>query len=108
MFCPSAFERLTVTDFLPRLAEAKYADSRVSFPSRPFSHGGPNARESSPVPGRSILITSAPRSARFWPHHGPASTRERSSTRIWDRGPDMASAFLQEMVGDIRGRAQEK
>ncbi|CFN74703.1 Uncharacterised protein [Bordetella pertussis] len=41
---------------------------------------------SSPAPGRSILMTSAPRSARFWVHQGPASTRVRSSTRMPVRG----------------------
>ncbi len=50
---------------------------------RPCAYGGPQARVSSPLPGRSILITSAPRSARFCAHHGPASTRDRSSTRMW-------------------------
>src|SRR5688572_21851431 len=84
---PSGLERSTVTDFLPRLAQAKYADSPVSLPAASFSHGGPNARESSPAPGRSTLITSAPRSARFCPHHGPASTRDKSSTLICDSGP---------------------
>ena len=37
--------------------------------------GGRRAR------GRSTLITSAPRSASVWVHQGPASTRDRSSTR---------------------------
>src|SRR5205085_529551 len=32
-------------------------------------------------------MTSAPRSARFWPAQGPASTRERSRTRMCERGP---------------------
>src|SRR5262245_58713103 len=91
MSCPSRFERFTVTDFLPRLALAKYADSVVSLPDASFNHGGPKARESSPVLGRSILITSAPRSARFCPVHGAASTRDRSMTRIWHNGPAMAS-----------------
>ena len=36
-------------DFLPRLAEVKYADSFVSLPSPSFSQGGPKARESSPA-----------------------------------------------------------
>src|SRR4030095_1999019 len=87
MSCPSGLERLTVTDFLPRLAQAKYADSVVSLPFASLSHGGPKARESSPTFGRSILMTSAPRSARFCPVHGAASTRERSMTFMWDSGP---------------------
>ena len=61
-----------MSDFLPRLAQAKYADSAVSRPCASLSHGGPNARESSPFFGRSTLITSAPRSARFCAAHGPA------------------------------------
>ncbi|MCY1233470.1 hypothetical protein D9M72_460140 [compost metagenome] len=58
--------------------------------SRPFSslsQGGPQVRVSSPAPGRSILITSAPKSARFWAHHGPARTRVRSRTRRWLKAP---------------------
>ena len=43
--------------------------------------GGPQERVSSPAPGFSILITSAPKSPRICVAHGPASTRERSSTR---------------------------
>jgi hypothetical protein len=38
-------------------------------------------RKSSPDSGRSILITSAPRSPRICPAQGPASTLERSRTR---------------------------
>src|SRR5690606_1979111 len=34
-----------------------------------------------PLPGFSILMTSAPRSARFWVHQGPARILERSITR---------------------------
>src|SRR5262245_5680726 len=89
MGCPAGFERSMVIDFLPRLAQAKYADSVVSLPVGSFSHGGPKARESSPFFGRSTLITSAPRSARFCPVHGAARTRDRSRTRTWDRGPGM-------------------
>src|SRR5215469_617512 len=43
---------------------------------------GAKLRESSPRPGSSILMTSAPRSARFIVQKGPASTRVRSSTQI--------------------------
>src|SRR5258708_12461091 len=38
-------------------------------------------------------MTSAPRSARFCPAHGPASTRDRSRTRMCDNGPAMQAAF---------------
>ena len=44
--------------------------------------GGPQWRVSSPTPGFSTLMTSAPRSAKFWVHQGPARTRLRSKTRI--------------------------
>ena len=44
-----------------------------------------NALCPSPVPGRSILITSAPRSASVCVHQGPASTRERSRMRMPSR-----------------------
>ena len=61
---------------LARLAQAKYAES----PLRSSTQGGPQPRVSSPVPGRSTLITSAPRSASVWLAQGPARTRQ-------DRGP---------------------
>src|SRR5690606_31301576 len=77
----------SVTDFLPRFAARKYADSRVSLPSVSRKYGGPQLRVSSPTRGLSILMTSAPRSARICPHHGPASTRLMSSTRICDSAP---------------------
>src|SRR5947207_7981309 len=38
-------------------------------------------------------MPSAPRSARFWPAQGPASTRDRSRTRMCDSGPAMQAAF---------------
>src|SRR4051812_49540081 len=39
------------------------------------------------MPGRSTLMTSAPRSARICPAQGAARMRLRSSTLTWDRGP---------------------
>src|SRR5262245_9434035 len=36
-------------------------------------------------------MTSAPRSARFWLHHGPARMRVRSRTRRWESGPGIAT-----------------
>src|SRR5688500_9695066 len=95
-----------VIDFLPRLAARKYADSVVSLPLASLSQGGPKARESSPFFGRSILMTSAPRSARFWPVHGAASTRERSSTLICDKGPAMLTPQFPNRQG--REARQEK
>src|SRR5256885_13314061 len=85
----------SVTDFLPRFTERKYADSRVSPPSLFLRKGGPQLRVSSPDPGRSILSTSAPRSARFCDAHGPARTRERSRTRMWESGRGMAGGIAE-------------
>src|SRR6266568_8958621 len=90
---PSGFAMSRVTDFLPRFTERKYADSRVSFPYLSLRKGGPQLRVSSPDPGRSTLMTSAPRSARFCDAQGPARTRERSRTRICESGRGMAGAI---------------
>src|SRR5665213_2616085 len=49
--------------------------------------GGAKPRVSSPAPGRSILITSAPRSPSICAQVGPARTRVRSNTRRPLRGP---------------------
>src|SRR5690606_30302943 len=49
--------------------------------------GGPKRRVSSPLPGRSILITSAPRSPRIWVQKGPARMRVRSRTVMPASGP---------------------
>src|SRR5690242_11535487 len=49
--------------------------------------GGAKPRVSSPAPGRSILITSAPRSASICAQVGPARTRVRSNTRRPRSGP---------------------
>src|SRR5690606_25519841 len=51
-----------------------------------FRNGGPQLRVSSPLSARSTLITSAPKSAISCVHQGPASTRERSSTRMLSSG----------------------
>src|SRR5688572_15673647 len=73
---PSGLVRSSATDFLLRLMARKYADSP------PARKGGPISRMASPPPGSSILITSAPMSASSMEPYGPASIRERSSTRI--------------------------
>ncbi len=52
----------------------------------PSRHGGPQARVSSPPSGRSTLMTSAPRSPSSIAASGPASTREKSATRIPSSG----------------------
>src|SRR5919204_5246388 len=71
---PSGCLRSIATLRLLRLTARKYAAS-------PPANGGPHARVSSPSPGRSTLTTSAPRSASTIVAYGPASTRDRSTTR---------------------------
>src|SRR4249920_3196437 len=70
---PSGALRSSVMSRLLRLMTRKAADS-------PSLWGG-HVRDSSPLPVSSILMTSAPRSDSSMPQKGPASTRERSSTR---------------------------
>src|SRR3989442_15144408 len=72
---PSAVDMSTVIDRLLRLQAAKYTALSEGLPCASGKKGGPQWRVSSPSPGFSILITSAPMSARFWVHQGPASTR---------------------------------
>ena len=64
-----------------RLTDWKYVDC----PSA--AKGGPHARVSSPVPGRSTLITVAPRSPSSIVAYGPARTREKSATTIPSSAP---------------------
>src|SRR5690242_4790989 len=71
---PSGALRFSVTLFLLRLTDMKYVDS-------PPANGG-QPRVSSPLPGSSILMTSAPMSPSSMAQYGPASTRVRSSTRM--------------------------
>ena len=71
---PSSVSRSSTTDRLLRLTARKYTASSPA-------NGGPQRRVSSPVPGRSTLITSAPRSARIIVASGPARIRVRSRTR---------------------------
>src|SRR6202011_940349 len=51
-----------------------------------------NAKRETSGLGGSILITSAPRSCKVRAHNGPASTREKSTTRSPLRGPLMSAA----------------
>src|SRR5207302_5219957 len=51
-----------------------------------------NAKRETSGLGGSILMTSAPRSCKVRAHNGPASTREKSTTRSPLRGPDMSAA----------------
>src|SRR6266478_7359437 len=50
-----------------------------------------NAKRETSGLGGSTLMTSAPRSCNVRAHSGPASTREKSTTRSPLRGPDMSS-----------------
>src|SRR5947207_13491519 len=70
--------RFRVMLFLLRLTDMKYVVS-------PEMNGG-QLRVSSPLPGSSILITSAPMSARIMEQNGPARTRVRSRTRMPESG----------------------
>src|SRR5262245_8181247 len=65
--------------FLLRFTDMKYVDS-------PSTKGG-QLRVSSPLPGSSTLITSAPMSPGIRGQNGPARTRVRSSTRTPASGP---------------------
>ncbi len=56
--------------------------------------GGPQLRVSSPRPGRSTLMISAPRSPSICVAQGPARMRDRSSTRRCDRAPDISVTML--------------
>src|SRR3989454_4733475 len=75
---PSGALRFRVTLFLLRLTDMKYVDS-------PPAKGG-QLRVSSPFPGSSILMTSAPMSPSIIEQNGPARTRVRSRTRTPTRG----------------------
>src|SRR5260370_31229224 len=74
MACPSGAFILRVRLFLLRLTERKYVAS-------PPEKGG-QPRVSSPLPGSSTLMISAPMSPRIIEQNGPASTRVRARTRI--------------------------
>src|SRR5208282_6860041 len=50
-----------------------------------------NANRETSGRGGSILMTSAPRSRRVRAHSGPASTREKSTTRMPESGPLMSA-----------------
>src|SRR6202795_5296003 len=63
---------------LLRLVDKKYADISPT-------NGGPHPRAWSPIPGRSTLITSAPRSPSSMAQYGPASASVISTTRIPSR-----------------------
>src|SRR5512134_1791952 len=77
---PAFTPMLSVSERLLRLTPRKYADS-------PLTKGGPQVRVSSPAPGGSTLITSAPMSPSICVHSGPARMRVRSSTRSPSSAP---------------------
>src|SRR6267143_1802543 len=74
-------------DRLLRLAARKYADSLPTT-------GGPQPRDWSPVPGRSTLITSAPKSPSSMAQYGPASASVISTTRIESRKVSTGSTLV--------------
>src|SRR5712692_2782879 len=78
MAWPSGAFMLRVRLFLLRLTERKYVAS-------PPAKGG-QPRVSSPLPGSSTLMTSAPMSPSDIEQNGPARTRVRSMTRMPARG----------------------
>src|SRR5207248_5344180 len=77
---------------LLRFTASKYVARPAS------SNGGPHERVSSPVRGRSTLITSAPRSPRTIVAKGPASTREKSRIFTLSSAAGIANR-LSEMAG---------
>src|SRR3990172_2588096 len=72
---PSAEDRSKAMLRLLRFMPAKY--ELLPGPNR-----ASKARDGSPRPGRSILMTSAPRSPRNDVHHGPAANWLKSTTRM--------------------------
>src|SRR5713226_8470652 len=71
--CPSAVRRLHVTDFL-------FRDSASHQYESPGCAGRPSRRRSSPTPGCSTLMTSAPNSPRSVAQTGAARNVARSRT----------------------------
>src|SRR5207247_8868818 len=78
--------RFRVTLFLLRLTDMKYVDS-------PPAKGG-QLRVSSPFPGSSILMTSAPMSPSLIEQNGPARTRVRCRTRTPASGWSARDTFF--------------
>ena len=82
---------LTTKDMGSLADRILYMDKQVIVIDKPpglATQGGPQVRVSSPAPGGSTLITSAPRSPSIWAHSGPASTRVRSRTRMPSSAPE--------------------
>src|SRR5262245_4255102 len=77
---PSGLLSRAPTERLPQFSDAKYSDC-------PSTKCGPSDLASSGRSGSSILITSAPRSARIMVAYGPARKWQKSSTRTPLSGP---------------------
>src|SRR5437899_4233798 len=94
---PSGALRFKVTLFLFRLTDMKYVDS-------PPTNGG-QLRVSSPLPGSSSLITSAPMSPSIIVQNGPARTRVRSRTRTPASGALLLGMLLSfpDALGETAG-----
>src|SRR5207248_20087 len=65
--------------------------------------GRAKSRKSSPTPGRSTLITSAPRSCSWYVQKGPASACVRSRTQM----PSSASMHRRELVHEHQNLLDE-
>ena len=68
----------------------------------PGMNGGAKPRVSSPLPGFSTLITSAPRSPSIYTQVGPASTRVRSNTVRPFSGPACCHSCLAPLLTLVR------
>src|SRR5690349_13877820 len=98
--CPSGALRSRVRLFLLRLTDRKYVAS-------PCTNGG-QPRVSSPLPGSSTLMTSAPMSPSDIVQKGPASTRVMSITRTPESGGRLrreAAGFAARRGAVMRERA---
>src|SRR4029450_8471649 len=96
---PSGAFRFRVMLFLLRFTDMKYVDS-------PPTNGG-QLRVSSPLPGSSTLITSAPMSPSIIAQKGPARTPVRSSTRTPASGP-LAFATESSFPGALREALRDR
>src|SRR4029450_8728766 len=90
---PSGAFRFRVMLFLLRFTDMKYVDS-------PPTNGG-QLRVSSPLPGSSTLMTSAPMSPSILAQKGPARTRVRSRIRTPVSGP-LGFATVSSFPGALR------
>src|SRR5262245_42129903 len=94
MSWPSGALRFRVRLFLLRLTDMKYVASSPT--------NGGQLRVSSPLPGSSTLMTSAPMSPSIIEQKGAASTRVRSRTRMPARGGVVAD-WVRDGEGSVFG-----